>query len=248
MRSRRRPRAPGRVRPPVMAYGRTRGPASASYQRRARPGGRRVPSCGGVMSRRRPGPRCAGWRREGPRGRGRGPQVLADAPDEARHLVGDQPEVSGRGAEHGQAGALPCGGDEQERGVHLHHRLADPAGAEVPAGALGEAVEAGGDGREVLGVGAAQGVGGAHGEAVVGQHDGVVHVVHPRDEVVQEPVEPAAGSERRGGGVFVPGHRGSPSRPWALRVRGWGEDGAVPPGRRARVPGAALPPRVQPSR
>ena len=64
-----------------------------------------------------------------------------------------------------------------------------PPGAEVAAGALGQAVESGGDGREVFGVLAAQGRGRAHRQAVVGQHHGVPYFAHAQHQVVQQPVE-----------------------------------------------------------
>ena len=83
--------------------------------------------------------------------------VLADAPDEHSHLVRD---VTGRvrvsGSEHCQAAALAGGRDEQECRLHLDDGLPRQAAAEVLADAPGEALEAGRDGGQMLGIVPAQ--------------------------------------------------------------------------------------------
>ena len=63
-----------------------------------------------------------------------------------------RPMSASASAEHREAGALAGGGDEEERRLHLDDGLAHRPGAEVPAGALGQALEAGGHRRQVLGV------------------------------------------------------------------------------------------------
>ncbi len=101
------------------------------------------------------------------------------------------------------------GGHEEERVVHLDHGLADSARSEVPSRALGETVEAGGHGGEMLGVLPREAGGGADREAVVGQHDGVPYLADAHHQVVEQPVQfagPPAGPR-----VRVLDHSGSPS-------------------------------------
>ncbi len=82
----------------------------------------------------------------------RGAQVHADALHQEGHLVGHLADVGVGVREDREAAAVPGGGDEQERLVELDDGLADLTGLEVAADALGEAVEAGGDGGQVLAV------------------------------------------------------------------------------------------------
>jgi len=60
-------------------------------------------------------------------------QVVAGALNEDRHLVGHLTDVRFASGQHGQAGALPGRGHEEEARRHLDDGLADVAAAEVPA-------------------------------------------------------------------------------------------------------------------
>ena len=60
-------------------------------------------------------------------------EVFADPIDQQGHLVGDVADVGLRAAEHAQTAAGAGRGDEEHRVVELDHRLAHPAGAEVPS-------------------------------------------------------------------------------------------------------------------
>jgi hypothetical protein len=162
--------------------------------------------------------------------------VLADPLDQQRHLVRHQADVGCHSGEDSEARAVTRGRDEQEAVVHLDHGLAYSPGAEVASGALGQAVEAGGDGREVFGVLAPQRGGRAHRESVVRQHHRVPHLGHAQHQVVQQPVEFAG--LRGGPHVRILDHAGSPS----LLSLPASRSGV------ARRPGDRPPPRAQPSR
>ncbi len=148
--------------------------------------------------------------------------MLADPLDQAGHLVGDQPDVGVRGAEHRQAGAVAGRRDEEEALVHLDQRLAHAPGVEVPTRALGQAVEAGGHRRQVLGVLPAERVGGADRQAVVGEDHGVADFDDPVHQVVQEPVEFARSADAVVADPLVLDHHTSPSLP------AWGEFSSAP--------------------
>ena len=124
---------------------------------------------------------------------GRG-DVLADPGDQHRHLVGDQADVGVLAGQHRQAGAAAGGGDEQERRLHLDDGLLDLPATEALAGAPGQALEAGRHRRQVLGVVPAQPSGGGHQQAVGGEHDRVLGLLHPADQVVQQPGQVGARS------------------------------------------------------
>src|ERR1700733_2458245 len=130
-----------------------------------------------------------------------------------RHLVGDEADVCRRVGQHREAASLAGGGHEQEGLVHLDDGLVHLAAAEVDRAALGEALNAGGKGRQVLRVLTAEPGRGAQREAVAGQHGGLLHVDHAPGQVVDEPVEMAVGHrgalQRLLGGMHV--HWLSPS-------------------------------------
>src|SRR5262249_13626904 len=100
------------------------------------------------------------------------------------HLVRDEADVDVALTEHGQAGTAAGGGDEQETVVHLDHRPADAAAAEVQAGAPGKAVQAGRHGGEVLRVVAVEALRRADEQPVGGQHDRLLRPLDAADQVV----------------------------------------------------------------
>jgi hypothetical protein len=139
--------------------------------------------------------------------------VLADPGDEHGHLVRDQAEVGVARGDHGQAGALTGGRDEQEGRLHLDHGLAHRAGPEVPARTLGQTLEAGRHRRQVLGVLPIQPGRRSHEEPVGGEHDRLLRRGHPLHQIVEEPGEVRALVRRlchlcvlfRPDDVFAPG-------------------------------------------
>ena len=116
-------------------------------------------------------------------------KVFADAVHQQRHLVGDLADVRLRPAEDGQTAAGAGRGDEEHRVVELDHRLPYLPGAEVAAGALGQAVQSRRDRGEVFGVLASESCARARHQPVVGQHQRVPNVLDALGEVVQQPAE-----------------------------------------------------------
>ena len=147
------------VRPRVIAYGRTTGPASSSNQWLSGP----LTVVGSIAH-------AALTRRGGPV-RGAVAQVHADPLDQQGHLVGDLADVGVGVGEDGEAAAVAGGRDEEEGLVELDDGLADAARLEVAADALGEAVEAGGDGGQVLAVLPGEVLGDAGRQSVAGEHE-----------------------------------------------------------------------------
>src|SRR5262245_20976592 len=140
-------------------------------------------------------------------GPGRRGQVLADPRDDHRHLVRDEADVRVLGAEHGQAGPVTAGGDEEEAGLHLDDGLAHRAPAEPAPGAPGQAVQAGGDGRQMLGVLAPQVHRLGDEQAVVGEHDRVLDMGYATDQVIDQPAD-------IDGRACPLSHEVTPSRRW----------------------------------
>src|ERR1700728_1278495 len=130
-----------------------------------------------------------------------------------RHFVGDEPDVCLRVGQDREAASLAGCGNEQEGLVHLDDRLVHLAATEVECAALGEALNAGGKGRQVLRVLTAEPGRGAQGEAIPGQHGSLLHVSYAPGQVVDKPVEMAVGHrglmQRLRGSVHV--HWLSPS-------------------------------------
>src|SRR3984885_5590556 len=104
---------------------------------------------------------------------GGSPQVLAHAPDQHGHLIGDQADAGAPGAQDGQAGAFPGRHDEQERRLHLDDRLPDLAAVKMPSRSAGQALHAGREGGKVLTVLLAQVLRRRHDQAVPGQDHGL---------------------------------------------------------------------------
>ena len=121
-------------------------------------------------------------------------QMWSDPLHQDCHLVRDQAHVGGGRAEHSQATALAGGGHEQEQFVHLDDGLPDVPAAEVLPGTTGQALEAGRDGRQVLGILAAQIPGGSDGQTVAGQDQGLVHMGNTGDQIVKEPAQIGIGA------------------------------------------------------
>ncbi|EGJ78731.1 putative roadblock/LC7 domain-containing protein [Streptomyces sp. Tu6071] len=113
----------------------------------------------------------------------------ADPLDEERHLVGDLADVRVGSGEDGEAASVARRRDEEEGVVEFDECLPDAARVEVASDALGEAVEAGGDGGEVFAVLAADVLGHPGGQAVAGEDDRLADAGDPGDEVVEQPVE-----------------------------------------------------------
>ncbi len=109
--------------------------------------------------------------------------------DHQRHLVRDLAHVGVRLGQDGETAPVAGGRDEEERLVQFDDGLADPAGVEVVADALGEAVEAGGDGGEVLAVLTGQVRRRAGGESVAGEHQRLADAGDALDEFVEQPVQ-----------------------------------------------------------
>src|SRR5690606_3840645 len=103
------------------------------------------------------------------------------------HLVGDQADVGLGGGLHRKAGAVAGVTDEEERVLQFDHGLPDRTAADVASGAPGQALQAAGGGREVLGVLARHPPRGRDQQAVVGEHDPALGVRHPLHQVIQEP-------------------------------------------------------------
>ena len=130
-------------------------------RRRMRPGRRSSRTAAPPARRRRPASRAgrravqaASERR--PPATARARQVCPDPGTSIAISYATSPMSASASAQHRQAGALAGGGDEEERRLHLDHGLPYRAAAEVPARAPGEALEAGGDRGQVLGVLAGQ--------------------------------------------------------------------------------------------
>jgi predicted nuclease of predicted toxin-antitoxin system len=124
-------------------------------------------------------------------------QVPPHLLDDQGHLVRDQPDVDLGGGQDGQAASLSGGGDEQEPPVHLDDGLLHVAGAEALRTAVGQALQPGSEGREMLGVLTAQGGRGTEDEAVPGENGRALDVDHAPGQVVEEPVEVAVGGRGR---------------------------------------------------
>src|SRR5215472_7446965 len=116
-------------------------------------------------------------------------KVRADAFDQDRHFVGDQAHVGGGWGQHGQATALTGGRHKQKRILHLNDGLAYSSSAKVAAGSAGKALHAGRDCRQVLGILPAEIVGGAGDQAIAGKDHGLVDLMNPGDQVVEQPAQ-----------------------------------------------------------
>src|SRR5262245_15184002 len=119
-------------------------------------------------------------------------EVLAHLLDEQRHLVGDQASIRARARQHGQAAALASRGHEEEGRFKLDDRLERVAAAEMLAESPGQALKAGRDGGQVLGIFAAQIGGRSDRQTIPGQNYGFVDLGDSRDEVIKQPVQVAA--------------------------------------------------------
>ena len=83
-------------------------------------------------------------------------QVWPGALDQHRHFVSDQAGVGARGAEHSQATAMTCRGDEKECLFQLDNGLPYLTDAEMLPRTPGQALHASGQRGQMLSVLAAQ--------------------------------------------------------------------------------------------
>ena len=111
--------------------------------------------------------------------------------------VGGARRPTGPGLPSSQEGshAAPAGGGHRRGQVgHPDDGRPDVPAAEVVPGTTGQALEAGRDGRQVLGILAAQIPGGSDGQTVAGQDQGLVHMGNTGDQIVKEPAQIGIGA------------------------------------------------------
>ncbi|KPC77345.1 hypothetical protein ADL26_02680, partial [Thermoactinomyces vulgaris] len=93
-------------------------------------------------------------------------------------LVADLADVAVLRGQHRERGAVADGHQEQEAAVHLDDRLQDGAAFEASGGALGEAHQSRGDGRQLVGAVPRQVPRGGQQQTVGADRDGVGHARH----------------------------------------------------------------------